>query len=165
MDETANQIASELQRLEESATYSAQGQFEQAKYWRGLNVVLGVPTSALAAISGGTGLAGVAGRVPAAVLALIAAGLGAVLTTVNASRRTTQAHAAATTYLGIQADCRQLRMIDLPGLASDEARSQLSDLTSRWKEANTTSEIPSFYAYWRGKKNLKKGRQRYEVDR
>jgi hypothetical protein len=55
-------LEDEVRQLEESVTQSAQNQLEQAKLWRGVNVVFGVPEAALAAIAGGTGLAGVAGR-------------------------------------------------------------------------------------------------------
>jgi hypothetical protein len=102
MDAALQPLADEAQRLEESVAQSGQNQFEQAKFWRGINLVLGVPAAVLAAISGGTGLAGVAGRIPAAILALIAAGFSGALTTLNAARRTTQAHAAANAYLALQ---------------------------------------------------------------
>lgn len=42
-------IAEEADRIHESALYSAQGQFEQAKLWRMINLLLGVPGAALAA--------------------------------------------------------------------------------------------------------------------
>ncbi|WP_209282646.1 hypothetical protein [Streptomyces rimosus] len=45
-------IASELERLEESAKFSSQSQFEQSKRWRAINLLLGVPASGLAASGG-----------------------------------------------------------------------------------------------------------------
>lgn len=45
-------IGDEARRLEESAMYSAQGQFERAKFWRGLNLSLGVGAAVLAATGG-----------------------------------------------------------------------------------------------------------------
>jgi hypothetical protein len=39
-------IERELRRLEESAEYSAQSQFEQTKQWHGVNLLLGLPTEA-----------------------------------------------------------------------------------------------------------------------
>src|SRR3954462_6221857 len=103
-------IEDELRRLEESAMYSAQIQFEQAKRWRGVNLMLGIPASALAAVSGATALASTTGRVAAGIIALVAAGFGGILTTVNASHRTTQASAAANAYLEIQTAARQARL-------------------------------------------------------
>ncbi|WP_279579199.1 hypothetical protein [Fodinicola feengrottensis] len=69
----------EFQRLEESAMYSAQNQFEVAKQWRGVNLMLGLPASVLAAVSGATALASTTGRLWAGLLALAAAAFGAIL--------------------------------------------------------------------------------------
>lgn len=93
-DQQRNAISTELARIEEGAEYSSNSQFEQAKLWRGTNLVLGVPAAVLAAVAGATALASTAGRVAAGILALCAAGLGAVMTTLNAARRAEQAHVA-----------------------------------------------------------------------
>lgn len=157
-------IEAELKRLEESAAYSSQAQFEQAKFWRGLNLLIGAPAAILAAISGTAGLSSVSNRVMAAYLALIAAGLGALITILNTNRRTTQAHSAANAYLEVQTASRQLREIDLPVISYDDARTQLQELTARRDEINKTADIPAFFAYWKGKRNIHKGRQTYLVD-
>lgn len=157
-------VETELKRLEESAAYSAQAQFEQAKFWRGLNLVIGVPAAVLAAVSGVAGLSNVANRVMAAYLALGAAALGALLTTLNTNRRTTQAHSAGNAYLEVQTAARQLREIDLPVFSYEDARNQLQEITARRDEINKTADIPAFYAYWKGKRNITKKRQTYEVD-
>jgi hypothetical protein len=157
-------LGHEIERILESATYSAQGQFEQAKFWRALNLLLGVPAASLAAIAGGTGLAGVAGRVPAAIMALTAAGLGAVLTTLNAANRTTLAQASANEYLALQSAARQLRTIDLARLSWEEARDRLAALSDRYDQINASAAPPNFYSYWRAKRNLTMGRQTFQVD-
>lgn len=157
-------IARELRRLEESAAYSSQMQFEQAKLWRGVNLTLGVPSSLLAAVSGATALASTAGRFSAGVLALIAAGFGAVLTTLNASHRVNQASSAANAYLEIQTAARQTRQIDLPGLSLEQARTVLADLTARRDDQNRAAEPPSRLIYRRAKANIQKGGQDYAVD-
>lgn len=158
-------LARELMRIEESAAYSGQSQFEQAKFWRGINLLIGVPAATLAAISGATGLSSVANRVIAAYLALAAAGLGALLTVLNTNRRTTQAHSAANAYLEVQTAARQLREIDLPVISYDDARTKLQELTARRDEINKTADIPAFFAYWLGTRNIRKGRQIYEADK
>jgi hypothetical protein len=167
MDKAAkiDEIRKEVSRIEESARYSSQSQLEQAKLWRAVNLLLGLPAAVLAAIAAGTGLASAAGRVPAAILALIAAGFGAALTTLNASRRMNQAQSSGNAYLALETAARQLGRIDLSGMTEDEARAALGELTSRRDELNQTADIPGFYAYWRGKKNIEKGRQAYEVDK
>jgi hypothetical protein len=157
-------IRHELERIEESAKWSAQGQFSQAKQWRFVNLTFGVPASALAALAGGTALASAAGRVPAGVIALISAALGAVLTTLNASRRANQASSAANAYLEIQTAARQARLIDLTSQDFEEARAVLGELTARRDEQNKTAEPPNRFAYRAAGRNLSKGGQTYAVD-
>ncbi len=163
-DRRRSAICDELERLEESAMLSAQMQFEQTKQWRGVNLGLGVPASVLAAVSGATALASTAGRITAGILALAAAGFGAILTTVNASHRMNQAAAAANAYLEIQTAARQARQIDLPDWPLDEARNALAELTARRDEQNKTAEPPNRRSYRRARANLEVGGQTYSVD-
>jgi len=157
-------LAEEFGRLEESALYSAQNQFEQAKQWRSVNLILGVPASVLAAMSGATALASTAGRFWAGLLALGAAAFGAVLTTVNASHRTNQASSAANAYLEIQTAARQARLLDLPVADIEEIRATLAEITARRDEQNKTAEPPNRWARRRAQKNIAEGGQTYEVD-
>lgn len=169
MDDAAQQrrreaIGAELTRLEESAQYSAQGQFEETKRWRTTNLALGIPGSAIAALAGATALASTTGRFTAGVLALVAAALGAVLTTLNASHRMTQAASAANAYLEIQTAARQARLIDLETADLDVARQTLAELTARRDEQNKTAEAVSRRAYRRAQKNINAGGQSYAID-
>ena len=155
-------IAKELQRVEEAATYSSQTQFSSSKFWRGLNLGLGVP-AALLRPSPGRGRRRRrrgAGRRHRS----IAAALTAVMTTLNAAQRAEQSHGAANAYLGLQGDARILRTIDLHGLEVDEARQRLSELVERRNAINETAPVPAFLAYRLGKRNVEKGRQKYEAD-
>jgi len=58
-----------------------------ARFWNSVNVFLGAPAAALAAISAITGLASTTGRVPAAYLALASAGLTATVGFIRADAR------------------------------------------------------------------------------
>lgn len=157
-------IHDEARRLEESTMYSAQGQFERAKFWRALNLSLGVGAAILAAVAGVVGLASDSARILSGVLALISAGIVSVLTTVNADRRHSQAAAAANAYLEIQTAARQLHAVDLPRLDYDTARTRLAELTARRDEINKTADMPSRRAYHRGQANIERGEQEYSVD-
>jgi hypothetical protein len=163
-DEQRKAISTELARIEEGAEYSSNSQFEQAKLWRGTNLVLGVPAAVLAAVAGATALASTTGRVAAGILALCAAGLGAVMTTLNAARRAEQAHVAGNAYLGLRNDARRLRTIDLPAQPVDEARQALEELTGRETEINNGAPIPSRLAFRLGKRNIARGGTTYRVD-
>lgn len=158
-------IAKELDRIHESALWSAQGQFEQMKLWRTMNMVLGVPAAVLAAIAGGTGLAAHEHTAVPGIIALFSAGFGAALTALNPSRRVSSAQSAANAFLGIQTDARQLLTINLAHLTRDEALEALETLTARRDEVTGTADPPSTYAYWRSKRNITKtGGQTYEAD-
>ncbi|MER8009622.1 SLATT domain-containing protein [Streptomyces sp. NPDC094149] len=157
-------IETELRRIEESAMYSAQCQFEESKRWRAIHLLLGVPATLLAAIAGTTALVESTSRTAAGILALVSSGLGAVLTTVNAPQRTAQAAASANAYLEIQTAARQSREIDLRQWTLEDARSALAELTARRDEQNTKAELPSWRAYRRAQANLRAGTQRYAVD-
>jgi hypothetical protein len=157
-------LEAELSRLEESATYSAQNQFEQSKLWRGANLLLSGPAALLAALSGGAGLADADNRTLAGVLALIAAGLGALITAVNPSSRAERAHTAGNAYLLLQTECRQARLLDLPSRDPADIRERIATLTARAGELNSTADIPSGLAAKRAKRNIDDGRQRYAAD-
>jgi hypothetical protein len=163
LPESHRSIAQEADRIHESALWSSQGQFEQAKLWRLINLMLGVPAAALAAVSGGTALAGDVGIWPG-VLALAAAAFSATLTTVNASRRMTQAQAAANAYLELQTAARQFLTIDLTDLTREESRDALRGLTNTRDELNKTSDPPGRLAFKLATRNIEKGRQTYETD-
>lgn len=160
---TSDALAVEIERLEKNAMFSSQSQFEQSKLWRSVNLVLGAPAAALAAAAGGTGLATATNHVLPAVLALIAAALGAVVSAVGAPRRASHASASGNAYLALQTEARQLRVVDLgmPGVTASAVRERLADLTDRYNKVNAAAEPPSSYAYWRAKKNIEKGRQEH----
>ncbi|MEW1616339.1 MULTISPECIES: SLATT domain-containing protein [unclassified Streptomyces] len=158
-------IADELRRLEESAMYSAQTQFETAKHWRSMHLMMGVPTSLLAAVAGTTALVESTGRIAAGILALVCAGLSAVMTTVNAPQRMSHATTCANAYLEVQTAARQTRTVDLPALTLDEARVVLAELTSRRGEQNRAADPPGRRAYRRAQSNIGCGGQTYAVDR
>lgn len=164
LGERRRQLAEETARIEESCMYSSQGQFECGKRWRSVNLWLGVPSALLAAISGATGLATTTGRLFAGIAALVAAGLGAVHTTINASQKMTQALGSANTYMEIQTAARQFRLIDLPNTEYDKARQVLLELTARRDETNKTSDAIPRFAYRRAKANILSGGQTHAVD-
>ncbi|MFJ5727496.1 SLATT domain-containing protein [Streptomyces paradoxus] len=158
-------IADELRRLEESAMYSAQMQFETAKHWRSVHLMMGIPTSLLAAVAGTTALVESTGRIAAGILALVSAGISAIMTTVNAPQRMTHATTCANAYLEVQTAARQTRTVDLPGLPAGEARAMLAELTARRDEQNRAADPPSRRAYRRAQANIGRGGQTYAVDR
>jgi len=163
-EEQFEKIAEELERQEEDATYASQSQFEMSKFWRWWHWLLGIPAAALAAVAGFTGLASVAGRVPAAILALIAAALGGILTTVEPNKRVRQGQSAGAAYNEVRVAARQARRVDLPSLSLEDARSQLHELTEQKLQVDRVAEPPNKYAFWKARRNIEKGRLAHVVD-
>ena len=160
----SSSITEELSRIEEAAMYSAQAQFSSSKFWRSLNLALGIPATALAAIAGTAVLAHATSPRIGAAVALIAAALTAVMTTLNAAQRAEQSRVAANAYLELQGDARIFRTIDMGMDDSASARNRLDELVERRNTINQTAPIPSLVAYLLGRRNIAKGRQSYEVD-
>jgi hypothetical protein len=98
--------------------WSAQGQLELAKLWRSVNLFVGVPAAFLAAVAGVTALASTTNRIVAGIVALVAAGLGAVAATLDASKRGRQTlHELAATRQEVNA-----RAAAIPRIAYRRAR-------------------------------------------
>ncbi|MGW1377092.1 hypothetical protein ACWD6P_22890 [Streptomyces sp. NPDC002446] len=70
-------LAAEVEKIATEARVGAQRAQRRGKLWNATHLVLGFPAAVLAAVSGAAGLASSDARVPAAVLALLAAGFSA----------------------------------------------------------------------------------------
>ncbi|HWZ65389.1 MAG TPA: SLATT domain-containing protein [Patescibacteria group bacterium] len=154
----------EAKRIHESAVHSAQNQFEYSRTWRSVDRWLGSFAALLAAIAGAGGLSQVFSAQWVGLIALAAAGMGAVATSLGAPKTKTLAHASANAYLALQQDCRNFIEVDLDYVSTGEARETLAKLIARHQELNATAEIPSKRAREKAKKNIDEGGQLYEVD-
>lgn len=162
--ERLEQIRQEAERVHESAMYSAQNQFEFAKTWRRVDRWLGGAAALLAAASAAGGLSEVLSAKWAGLVALLAAGTGAVATTLGAPKTKDRAHSSANALLALQQDARIFLHVDLPSLDETEAREQLRTLVARQQELNATAEIPTARAWSRAQRNIADGGQNYGVD-
>ena len=63
---------------------------QASKRWSGAYYMLGLPAAVLTVIAGAAGLASTAGRIPAAIIALVAAGLTTAATFLNGSNENSQ---------------------------------------------------------------------------
>jgi hypothetical protein len=158
-----DRLHAEGRRIEQSAMWSSQNQFEQAKIWRGSNYLIGVPSTALGAVAGVATLATTIGRFWAGIAMLLATSLTAIMTTLNLSRHKDEALVAGNAYLSVQQDARQYCEVDLHKFQYDEARQMLSELTSRLQEVHKSSPLVSKRAYKKAKKNIEGSGQSYDV--
>lgn len=79
-----------------------------AVWWNGTFLVLGLPSAILAALSGATGLASTTARVPAAVLALVSAGLAAASGFLRSDAKALEARRRSSAWRAFEADARQV---------------------------------------------------------
>lgn len=159
-------ILQEFDRIEESAMYSAQGQYEQGMRWKRLHYGLGVPAAGLAAVAGAATLASSASDVWTGVVTLLAAFATGAVTAINPMAKADEAVAAANQYLALQGDARRRGRIDAPNLSDPaEARQQLEELAIRQNEINASAPVIPNRAYQKAKKTIEtSGGQSYKTD-
>jgi hypothetical protein len=158
------EIRKEAERVLESAMYTSQTQFEYSKTWRSVDRWVGGSAAALASVSAAGGLSEVFSARWAGLIALAAALVGAIATTLGAPKAKDRAHSTANALLALQQDARMFLNIDIDGMSVDDARDELKTLVARQQELNATAEIPSGRAWKRAKSNVERGTQAYETD-
>jgi hypothetical protein len=78
-DRLESGIRSELDKLINESEQEAKTHRARTRFWRRMDVSLGLPAAMTAAAAGATGLTSAAGRVPAAIIALVSATLSAAV--------------------------------------------------------------------------------------
>ncbi|MFB7510936.1 hypothetical protein [Streptomyces broussonetiae] len=89
----------------ECAEHARKNRFRR-RFWRFTHAALGLPAAVLAGISGATGLSSTDARVPAAVLALVSAGLSAAIAFLKPEVHQRAAHARSRAYLALEVEAR-----------------------------------------------------------
>lgn len=154
----------ELSRLEESARWSSQNQFEQGKFWRGCNLALGVPASILGLASGGAAITELLPAWIVGTATLTAAALTGIMTVLSAERRAHRAQTCANAFHDIQDDARRMLLMDLRTMNVNTARGELRILTDRYSETRHTADAPAGWFYRKARKNLRRGGQSFAID-
>src|SRR6266851_382329 len=112
-----DEIRKEAERILENATYTSETQFEYSKRWRRVDRWIGSASAALAAVAGIGGLSQVLSARWAGAIAILAAGVGAVATSIGAPKTKEKAAASAISHRALQQDARIFLRIDLPILS------------------------------------------------
>lgn len=99
-------VASQVADLQAECEEQARKNRFRRQFWRIAHTALGLPAAVLAAISGATGLSSAGARIPAAVLALVSAGLSAAITFLKPEVHHRAAHARRRAYLALEVEAR-----------------------------------------------------------
>lgn len=163
-------LGKEAQRLHESAEFSAQGQFEQGKFWRSSNHFLGIPASVAGALAASAVFTGAAANSPLVLvgggLTIVTTILAAIMTATSPEKRMGLAQNSANAFLQISVDLRQFITLDLAHGSYDENRARLTELTSTYFKLAKVADPPGRMAYLRAKRNIEQdGGQDYAADR
>jgi hypothetical protein len=160
-----DEIGKEAERILESAAYASETQFEYAKRWRRVDRWIGSAAAALAAVAGVGGLSQVLSARWAGLIAVLAAGTGAVAASISAPQTKEKAAGSATAYRALQQDVRIFLMVDLPALTDEDARGKLQQLVERHQQLNRAADVPSASAWKRAKRSIEQGAQHYKIDK
>lgn len=146
-------IRDEASRIQESAVFSAQGQFEAAKAWRAIHWVLGGLAAVISALSAVLTFASDV-QVAGGALAIIAALAAAVLTTSRPDRLAERASARGNDYTTLRNDARRLLHVQVPNEPIAVLRKTLDSLANRASELDHAADPIPRFAYKAAKRNI-----------
>jgi hypothetical protein len=115
----------------ENARRESRRAAREAGLWKVIDIALGLPTAALAAVAGATGLASTAGRIPAAILALVAAALAAAGRFLVCSERANRANQRAAYWKTLATDGCLTAAFEGTRASAAEIRNQMAILVAR----------------------------------
>jgi len=157
-------LSDEALRLEEDCKYSSKGHYVASSFWARVQIILGVPATASAAISGSFAFNGVLDM--AGSLAMMSAALTAVLTFLNSSEKSSSHLLAGNQYNALQNETRIYREIELASISQQQTSiEKLNNLSTRRDKLNQTSlQIPGF-AFRIARKGIADGEADYSIDK
>jgi hypothetical protein len=97
-------------------------------------------------------------------LALVSAGLGGLVTTLDPGGHAARASESANAYLALRNEARRVTNLDLPNADLAEARRRVETLGEKNDDLNMTAEPPSARAYKRAKRNIERGQTSAAID-
>ncbi len=146
--EDVRPIAEEIHRIWWWSYVSSRVHFESNHLWRVVNWATSGAASVLAAATGASALADLAGRVWVGLGSLLAAVLAATASVAAAKERAVAATGSGNGYIQVRDAARQLLQVDLVHMDRAQARAALAALTERYHEVNQGAEPPLSFARW-----------------
>lgn len=164
MDESLRiALRTEAFRVEEDALYSARAHFEAASQWDHIHYRMGVPTTVLAAVAGGSAIAEY--TVIAAVVGICVTVLSALSVFLNPSERSAQHHNAGTRFNEVRNLARVFREIDAQTAVGEASLvDRLKALGAQRDELNKASPQIPRWAFERARRGIEAGEASHAVD-
>ena len=162
-EEKLEALRKEASRIEEDATYSSKGHFEDAKIWSTVHLGLGIPTAITAGISGVSAFG--EHLLIAGSLAILAGALASVITFLNPSETASSHHNSGVKYNALRNRARFFREIEMENLPSrDDKVGALKHIAEQKDELNEISLQISRGSFERARKGIEEGEADYQAD-
>lgn len=155
-------IAAEVSRIYEDAEYTGQANFIAAVWLSRVNLLLGVPTTLIAAAAGAFALSNHTSI--AGALAVAAALTAALQTFIGAAERAARRQRSGTAYTQLRNEARIFLNVDRPHLNHEEARERLRVLATRRDELNRENVPVPDWLFQRARKKIERGDLEHAVD-
>ncbi|MFN0133107.1 MAG: SLATT domain-containing protein [Phycisphaerales bacterium] len=156
-------MRTEASNVIEDASHSSKGHWNAAASTGALHYWLGLPAAVLAAVSGGSALADQ--KELAGALAFLSAALAAVVTFVNAEKRSAEHKAAGDSYSALKNEARHFREIELASSNDfEQVQTRLKELFKRRDELNRASPGIPNKAFERARRGIEQGEDKYAAD-
>jgi len=132
----ANEIEQALKEIISGSEKASDWHSDRAALYGRAYYALGLPAVVLAALAGATGLASAAGRIPAAIIALVSAALGAAATFLNSAGQRAYHQEMASQWYMIAGEAKLHRFEEVDwitdeGKITEEGRKTLKGLLDR----------------------------------
>jgi len=157
----------EADRIVENADFSSQRHFETVQHWERWRDWLGLPSTALAALTSAAAFTQFFGSgVAAGIAALFVTVLTAVNTYLNPSQRAEQHRVAGNAYLALRNEASRLKNIHAKreGMSDSDLLERIEALGKQVDQLNGESPQTPGWAYEKAKKNIERGQTRNRVD-
>jgi len=158
----------EARRIEETADFSAQVQFEAAKSWSALDGVLTLGAAIAAFASGAATLQGPSAVALAGLLAFGSGALAAAATVVRGQDKAYSSVRAGRSYRRVRDRARVFVNLDTRGGESSSVTgSHLAEIIRAYDDADELAPVVgwAFWAVWRARRNIRNGLTRFGVDK
>lgn len=158
-------IINEAKRIEEDSLYSAKGHFYAGQCWVNVNLLLGGVSAVLSAIAGASALSQFDYHsIVAGGLAIIVAGLTAVITFINPNERASVHQKAGNKYNALRNDTRIFYDIEIDAIDDKRAIDDLKKLNDGRNKLNIESHQIPKWAFEKARKGIEEKEAKYKVD-